>query len=177
MSVAGTEAPQEIVVGLNKSQAAAAALGWAAEQSRLTGVPLRIVYAWQMTASQVASANASFWAASAADARARATRWVQATLADRADQVRWVLDVDEGPPGPLLVGRSRDAALLVLGTGEHVGMRRLVAGSVSHYVLSHASPPVVAVRAAPAPPTPTTAASVAAESSAAESIAALSTTT
>jgi hypothetical protein len=35
----------------------------------------------------------------------------------------------------------------VLGTREHTGLRRAVVGSVSHYCLSHAVPPVVAVPA------------------------------
>jgi hypothetical protein len=35
--------------------------------------------------------------------------------------------------------------MLVVGTREHTGVRRLVGGSVSHYCLSHASCPVVAV--------------------------------
>jgi nucleotide-binding universal stress UspA family protein len=137
----------EIVVGVGESAAAAAALRWAAEQSRVSGLPLRIVHAWQMSAQPVGTASTSYWAASAADARARSTRWVLDTLGDAAGQVRWVLDIVEGPPGPILVARSRGAALLVLGTGEHVGLRRLVTGSVSHFALSHSVAPVVAVRA------------------------------
>ena len=35
----------------------------------------------------------------------------------------------------------------MLGTREHTGLRRAVVGSVSHYCLSHAVPPVVAVPA------------------------------
>jgi hypothetical protein len=89
----------EIVVRVGESQAAAAALGRAVEQSLQTGVPLRIVHAWQMTASPSAEASASFWVASAADARARATRWVLETLGDRAANVRWILDMVELPPG------------------------------------------------------------------------------
>jgi nucleotide-binding universal stress UspA family protein len=145
---------REIVVGVGGSAAAAAALGWAAEQSRVTGVPLRIVHAWQITASPVGATRTSFWVASAADARARATRWVLDTLGDRAATVRWVLDIVEGPPGPILVARSCHASLLVLGTGEHVGLRRLVTGSVSHYALSHSLAPVVAVRAPESEPEP-----------------------
>jgi hypothetical protein len=40
------------------------------------------------------------------------------------------------------------AALSVVGTREHVGLGRLLSGSVSHYCLSHALCPIVA---APAP--------------------------
>lgn len=137
----------EIVVGLDGSPAAAAALVWAADHSRATGVPLRVVHCWQLNASQVEATVPSFWEASVADARARATSWVLDALGSGAATVRWVLDVAEGLPGPVLVARSSAATAVVLGTGEHVGIRRLLTGSVSHYVLTHALPPVVAVRA------------------------------
>ena len=61
---------------------------------------------------------------------------------------RWVLTGTEssgGTPGPVLVAESRDAQLLVIGTQEHTGLRRAVLGSVSHYCLSHARAPVVAI--------------------------------
>jgi hypothetical protein len=45
------------------------------------------------------------------------------------------------------VAESVGAALLVVGTQEHAGIGRLVSGSVSHYCLSHAQCPVVAVPA------------------------------
>ena len=44
----------EIVVGLDDSPSAAAALRWAAEQSRVTGLPLRALCAWQRTAHDLA---------------------------------------------------------------------------------------------------------------------------
>jgi hypothetical protein len=50
-------------------------------------------------------------------------------------------------PGLVLAAESAGAALLVVGTKEHVGIGRLVRGSVSHYSLSHARCPVVAVPA------------------------------
>lgn len=148
----------EIVVGLDDGPAAAAALVWAAEQARVTGLPMRIVHTWQMSAvgaAAVASGAGALWEAASADARARTTRLVLDTLGGGAAEVRWFLDVVEGAPGPVLVDRSRGARLLVLGTQEHTGIRRAVVGSVSHYCLSHAEPPVVAVPAArTAPPSP-----------------------
>ena len=47
--------------------------------------------------------------------------------------------------------RSRASRQIVvgLGTGAHTGLRRLAAGSVSHYCLAHALRPVVAVPAQP----------------------------
>ena len=137
----------EIVVGLDDSPSAAAALRWAAEQSRVTGLPLRALCAWQLKAAGRAAGSSEFAKAASADARAQATRRVLDTLGETAAEVRWSLDVVEGLPGPVLVDSSRGARLLVLGSRQHTGLRRVVLGSVSHYCLSHAQPPVVAVPA------------------------------
>jgi len=145
MGDAMTQSRREIVVGLDDSPAAAAALRWAAEQARLTGRPLRVVHAWELTSFEQAAGSTQFVEAALADARARATRWVLDALGANAAEVRWSLDIVEGGPGPALVERSRDANLLALGTGEHTGIRRTILGSVSHYCLSHAVAPVVAV--------------------------------
>ena len=136
----------EIVVGLDDSPSAAAALRWAAEQSRVTGLPLRALCAWQLTSDDRAGSR-DFAKAASANARAQATRRVMDALGKGAADVRWSLDVVEGPPGPALVKRSRGARLLVLGACEHAGLRRVDLGSVSHYCLYHAEPPVVAVPA------------------------------
>ena len=75
------------------------------------------------------------------------TRWVLDALGAAARAHPWSLDVVEGQPGPVLVERSRHAALLVLGTGEHVGLRRVVSGSVGHYCLTRTPCPMVAIPA------------------------------
>jgi hypothetical protein len=94
-TVVGEQAlAKESVVTVGDSPAA---LDRALEQSSRTGVRLRIVHAWQLTAVPSGQADASFWAASAADARARATRWVLDALGDRAASVRWTLDIVELP--------------------------------------------------------------------------------
>jgi nucleotide-binding universal stress UspA family protein len=138
-----------IVVGVDDSAASREALHWAAGQSRLTGLPLRVVHAWQHSdALGATSAGITGYAeAFAADARARMTRLILDTLGDDAVDVRWTLEIVDGAAGPVLVARSRRARALVLGTGEHTGLHRVVPGSVSHYCLSHAVSPVVAVPA------------------------------
>ncbi len=141
---------REIVVGIDESPASEAALRWAVAHATTTGQSLRLVHTWQLSAAAaagVATGAGEYIEAAAADARARATRWVLDTLGGGAAEVRWVLEVHEGGAGPLLVARGHDAQLLVVGTHEHTGLRRAVAGSVSHYVLSHADVPVVAVPA------------------------------
>jgi nucleotide-binding universal stress UspA family protein len=62
-------------------------------------------------------------------------------------ELGWQLKFFSGEAGPILVAESVGAALLVVGTKEHVGIGRLISGSVSHYCLSHANCPVVAVPA------------------------------
>jgi nucleotide-binding universal stress UspA family protein len=64
-------------------------------------------------------------------------------------ELGWELKFFSGEAGPILVAESVGAALLVVGTKEHVGIGRLIFGSVSHYCLSHAKCPVVAVPAVP----------------------------
>jgi nucleotide-binding universal stress UspA family protein len=145
----------EVVVGIDESPAAAAALRWAAGHSRATGLPLRLVRTWQVSVLASAAATsgaAEYREAAAGDARARATRWVLDTLGGDAANVRWTLEVHEGGAGPVLVAVSRGTRLVVVGTREHTGLRRAVSGSVSHHVLSHADVPVVAVPAADARP-------------------------
>jgi nucleotide-binding universal stress UspA family protein len=58
----------------------------------------------------------------------------------------WRLQFFSGEAGPALVAESVGAALAVVGTREHLGIGRLVSGSVSHCCLSHAQCPVVAVQ-------------------------------
>jgi nucleotide-binding universal stress UspA family protein len=140
----------DIVVGVDGGPAAAAAVRWAAEQSRLAGLPLCVVHAWQLGTFEAAavsagSGGAELLDAASANARARATQWVRDALGPQADRLLWRLEVVEAPPGPALVAESRGAHLLVIGTPEHTGLQRAVLGSASHYCRTRAQAPVVAV--------------------------------
>ena len=150
------EPRDEIVVGIDSGPESAAALRWAAEQSSTSGTPMCLVHTWQLSAAAsaaVIAGAAEYLEAAAADARARATRWVLDTLGGDAAHVRWTLEVHGGAAGPVLVARAHGARMLVVGTHEHTGLRRAVSGSVSHYALSHADVPVVAVPTARVRPT------------------------
>ncbi len=152
LSEATAQDRREIVVGIDDGPAAAAALRWAAEQAKVTCRPLRVVHAWQLSSFEQAAGSTQYVEAALANARARATRWVLDALGANASEVRWSLDIVEGGPGPALVEGSRDAHLLALGTHEHTGLHRTILGSVSHYCLSHAVAPVVAVPRPKEPP-------------------------
>ena len=58
-------------------------------------------------------------------------------------------------PGRVLVEVARDSRLLTLGARKHTGVGRLLAGSASHYCLSHSTVPVAAVPAQDAEGVPT----------------------
>lgn len=55
--------------------------------------------------------------------------------------------VRDGEPGPAVVTEAKEwgADLVVIGSRGHTGLRRLLEGSVSHYVVDHAPCPVEVV--------------------------------
>src|SRR5690349_19888048 len=84
----------EIVVGIDDSAASAAALRWAVTHAQATGLPLRLVHTWQLSATAtaaLASGAGEYFEAASADARALATRWVLDTLGGGAATARWSL--------------------------------------------------------------------------------------
>jgi len=139
----------EILVGIDSAPAAVAALHWAANHAASTESTLRAVHAvsWPygaaielMTPEEAQSLSLT-----------QLDRVYRASIIHLFDTIRprpdWLLQFAHGDAGPVLVEQAQHAALLVIGAPSHVGLGRLVAGSVGHYVLSHASLPVVAVPA------------------------------
>jgi nucleotide-binding universal stress UspA family protein len=147
----------EIVVGLDDSRSSEAAMEWAAQQAKTTGAVLRAVHAL----------NGPTWLRSPSIPLIHPIEVSPMTLMElEPDQLQdsyraaiienfqavspnpdWVLQFVNGYAGEALVRLSDDAQLLVVGTREHVGLDRLLVGSVSHYCLSRARCPVVAVPA------------------------------
>jgi nucleotide-binding universal stress UspA family protein len=138
-----------IVVGVDLSDAGVAALRWAARHARLTGEPLRAIHVVKLpdafalaglvgTAVEmpVESINASYRQA------------LDAVWSSVDPDPDWALEYFVDDPRGVLVDASVDASLVVVGTGQHTGIGRLISGSVSHYILGHAHCPVVAVPAA-----------------------------
>ena len=139
-----------IVVGLDTTPAAAAALRWAAGYARSVGADVHAVHAylWSEREAVLLPTGLTLLDTSAAQPQAVQPPEDVRRLFDSIEpESSWTLRCFSGDAGPLLRRQAEDADLLVVGTGEHVGLGRLLVGSVSHYCLSHAQCPVVAVPA------------------------------
>jgi nucleotide-binding universal stress UspA family protein len=137
----------EIVVGLDLSPSARAALDWAAEQARATGRTLRAVHVISASSTYSMALGGVAVPIEPSEMDAPRREAVAAVFDSVKPELGWQLKFFSGEAGPILVAESVGAALLVVGTKEHVGIGRLISGSVSHYCLSHANCPVVAVPA------------------------------
>ena len=142
-----------IVVGVDGSPEACAALGWALREGARRGKPVTAVTAWAQpvlpdTPAAVAVLDSPETWQRAAHETARAS--VEDALADLPEGVQVQVDVvtPRGGAGPVLVEVSEDADLLVVGDRGRGGLSRVLLGSTTDYVLHSARPPVVVVRAA-----------------------------
>ncbi len=138
-----------IVVGLDFSPSSRAALHWAAEQARLTGRQVLAINAIPVPPelASVGIIGVPDTAVSIDDLDMPYRESMAAVWEAVSPEPNWSLEFVFEDPGPALVSRSADAALLVVGTHEHVGLARLVSGSVSRYCLRHSHCPTVIVPA------------------------------
>ncbi len=134
-----------VLVGVDGSASGLAALDWAAQEAHLRGAGLTLVHAYP--ASWVGISPEYFLMSDPAgptvprfveEARTRVT---VAHPELRVD-VRTVAD----PPAHALVTLSADAALVVVGAHGRSALGRLLLGSVSQHVATHAHCPSVVVR-------------------------------
>ena len=139
---------ETIVVGVDDSPQARAALAWAADLARSTGGTLLGVhvlawplvgdpYAYSLVAEQVYPQPDDLEAVYRAPS--------EQVFADVGPEPGWTLRFAHGHAGHVLVDQSRDARILVLGTCGHRGLARLLTGSTGHYCLNHTACPLVAV--------------------------------
>jgi nucleotide-binding universal stress UspA family protein len=141
----------EIVVGLDDSEPSRAALKWAADQARLSGSTLRAVYVSDWPTGVRAGGRPLVLEDLVFVQEGELEHTNRAVITEIFRGITpnddWSLEFATGKTGQVLVDASRHSHLLVVGTGEHVGLGRILLSSTSHYCLSHASCPVVAVPA------------------------------
>ena len=139
----------EVVVGLDDSAAAQAALQWAARYARFTYTDVRVIHV------PTCSVGASIaWSAGVPG--------IEGLLSPKPDNVQqlalqrmfeailsraWLgVGVPRWRPRPSIGHpESGGAQLLIVGTRKRARLPRLLSGSTSHYCLTHATCPVVAI--------------------------------
>jgi nucleotide-binding universal stress UspA family protein len=147
-----------IVVGVDRSEGAKAALAFAHEEALLRGATLRAVHAWQFGYNSftgfvgysgfegaVPAVGGGDISSPREAAAAALDATVRETLPSPGD-VKIEQRVVEGTAGAVLVDESRNADLLVVGSRGHGGFAQLLLGSVSQQCAHHAACPVVIIR-------------------------------
>jgi nucleotide-binding universal stress UspA family protein len=144
-------AMETIVVGVDGSTCAHAALETAAREAALRGAGLRVVCVWEVPPTVFAGGFAPALDQTALESfREQAELVVQeAVAAVRRLQpnVPCQGEAMEGQPAELLVQEAHDASLIVVGNRGRGGFASLLLGSVSQQVVHHAPCPVLVVRA------------------------------
>ena len=140
-----------IVVGVDHSEGARAALRFALEEATLRQATLRVVHAWQFGYIGATGLEGALPAVGGEleDFRRGAEAALDETLTDvgaETDGVAIERRVDQGTAAAVLVEESRGADLLVVGSRGHGGFAQLLLGSVSQQCAQHAFCPVVIVR-------------------------------
>ena len=149
-----TQSTSMIVVGVDGSPQAAAALSFALTEAGRCGDTVHVVTSWDLSPYAVGLPLVPVPPLPPdAGELERAAQQVQddALAAAGAVEVPVVRHVVEGEAGAVLVDAARDARLLVVGTRGLGGLRAAVLGSVSRYCARHAACPVVVVPGPHAP--------------------------
>ncbi len=138
----------KIVVGIDGSEGSAAALKWAANEAKLRGSSLQIVYSWQYplyVTSEPIYMPPPDKELIIEGATSTAQKMVDDALLTEAG-VNYTIETPQGRPGPEMVRLAEDADLMVVGSRGAGSVRELLLGSVSHYCAHHSPCPVVLVR-------------------------------
>jgi len=139
-----------IVVGVDHSEGAKAALRFALEEATLRQATLRVVHAWQYAYIGATGFEGTFPALGGDSKELRDVdeRDLDATLQEAIPETGTIeleRRVVEDRPAAALVEESRGADMVVVGSRRHGRFSGLLLGSVSQQVAHHAACPVVIV--------------------------------
>ena len=143
-----------VVVGVDHSEGAKAALRFALEEATLRQATLRVVHAWLYGYIGATGLEGAFPAVGGdiKELRDAAETALEETLREtlpETDTEEIERRVVEGRAAAVLVDESRGADLLVVGSRGHGGFAGLLLGSVSQQCANHAACPVVIVHRGP----------------------------
>jgi nucleotide-binding universal stress UspA family protein len=142
-----------IIVGIDESEAADAALRWAARESAQHKVPLTIVHARSVPVTYgpglvLAQDQVNAYREAGRLALVAATEIVD-ELRDEIGDVDFRTELIAGPTIPTLLDLSRGARMVVVGSRGLGAFRRGLLGSVSTAVARHAHSPVAVIHSEP----------------------------
>ena len=136
-----------IVVGVDGSAHAEAALEFALEEAALRGASLRVVSAWELPSSV---AVGGVYTPEVFDVFPQEAQTILSKALARATELQPAVPVEgkviEGSAAAALLEEARDAAMLVVGSRGRGGFASLLLGSVTQQVVHHAPCPIVVVR-------------------------------
>lgn len=147
----GTARYPGIVVGVDGSAASYMAVRWAAHEAVMRNVALTLVNA---VSTEPVGANEFASAASRAQLKHQVDRETRRIITDATDIARDIVEgrdpaiggeVIRGPAVPTLVGLSKDAQLVVVGSRGLGAFDRALFGSVSTGLVHHAHCPVAII--------------------------------
>ena len=142
---------ERIVVGVDGSDSSRKALAWAYDEAGHHGASLVVVTTWHPPALPMTPPYGSippddYEAQPRREALELLERFTSELVPkDPAVDVR--TSVEEGKnPAEVLIERSKEADLVVVGSRGHGGFVGMLLGSVSQHLVAHADCPVVVVR-------------------------------
>lgn len=136
----------EIVVGLDGSPASRNALAWAVAEASRTSAGVLVVNAWMPVAVAVGAGAASFPGVVDRPEERRRRVYEDVVLADgRRAGVPILVRFASSSPTVALLEASKDARLLVVGSGRKATLERFMLGSTSEACAHQAPCPMVVV--------------------------------
>jgi nucleotide-binding universal stress UspA family protein len=134
----------KIVVGVDGSRQSTEALRWALDYAS-SDDQIVATHAWQIPPMS----GFEFPAYDPADVELYANELVKRVIAETvptdSDGPEITTSIHHGHPGRVLIDESAGAALLIVGSRGFGGFRGLLLGSVSTYIVHHATCPVVVI--------------------------------
>jgi nucleotide-binding universal stress UspA family protein len=143
---------ETIVVGVDGSAGARAALEFAAREAALRQARLRIVCAWEIPPAVYAGGFAPTLDQPTLEGFRYGAETIVNEATAAAKEMQPTIETDgkavQGHPAEVLLQEAGNADLIVVSNRGHGGFASLLLGSVSHQVVQHAPCPVTIVRMA-----------------------------
>lgn len=134
-----------IVVGVDGSENSRLALHWALAEARAHDASVEVVHCWHFPYVADPAGMVAYPSAALQESAEALVRDTLQAVGDETEGIAITTRVEQAPGPETLIGRSRDADLVVIGRRGHGGFLSLVLGSVAQQVVSHAHCPVVVV--------------------------------